>query len=117
MIVYRKSKRKTVREALLALQKKRTIRFALENNFFYQKLKRKIKDTLKIWIPQNVIAILAAITNKSSYYISLCIKKEIIISKIKNNLHFYKDVNYPNGVFIDQRISPKYIIDYKEYYQ
>ena len=41
----------------------------------------------------------------------------IDISKIKNNLHFYKDVNYPNGVFIDQRISPKYIIDYKEYYQ
>jgi hypothetical protein len=40
----------------------------------------------------------------------------IDVSKIKNDLHFYKDVNYPNGVFIDQRISPKYIIDYKDYY-
>jgi hypothetical protein len=37
----------------------------------------------------------------------------IDVSKIKNDLRFYKDVNYPNGLFIDQRISPKYIIDYK----
>ena len=110
MIVYRKSKRKTVREALLALQKKRTIRFALENNFFYQKLKRKIKDTLKIWIPQNVIAILAAITNKSSYYISLCIKKEIIISKIKNNEILYLFF-YPANITISMYQRPHHFID------
>jgi len=35
------------------------------------------------------------------------------ISNIKANLSFYKDINYPKGVFIDQRISPKYIINYK----
>ncbi len=35
------------------------------------------------------------------------------ITNIKTNLSFYKDINYPKGVFIDQRISPKYIINYK----
>jgi hypothetical protein len=39
----------------------------------------------------------------------------IDISSIKSNLNFYRDVNYPNGVFIDQRISPKYIIKYEEF--
>jgi len=39
----------------------------------------------------------------------------IDVSKIKSNLNFYSDVNYPNGLFIDQRISPKYIINYEEY--
>ena len=39
----------------------------------------------------------------------------IDVSKIKDDLRFYKDVNYPNGLFIDQRISPKYIINYENY--
>jgi RNA:NAD 2'-phosphotransferase (TPT1/KptA family) len=37
----------------------------------------------------------------------------IDITNIKDNLNFYKDIIYPKGVFIDQRISPKYIINYK----
>ena len=51
------------------------------------------------------------------YHIDFGVDTPIIltidVSKIKNDLHFYKDVNYPKGVFIDQRISPKYIIKYE----
>jgi len=39
----------------------------------------------------------------------------IDVSKIKSNLNFYRDINYPKGVFIDKRISPKYIIKYEKY--
>jgi hypothetical protein len=37
---------------------------------------------------------------------------KIDVSKIKSKLRMYEDVNYPNGLYVTDNISPEYIIEY-----
>jgi len=52
------------------------------------------------------------LVNNINFNISVPVILTIDVSKIKSDLYFYKDVNYKAGMFIQQRISPKYIIKY-----